>query len=136
MRFLSPKVHGFVDYALVLLLALAPSLFGFATTSAATLCYVLAAAQLGMSLCTAYPLGIARIVPFPIHGYIEAATAVFLVFSPWLLGFSDVPAARNFFLVSAIALAGVFMVTNYQAAERPMVRRGVDLRTGSPRPVM
>lgn len=116
MKILNPRVHGYLDYAAVLLLALAPTLFGFSGTPAA-LCYVLAIIQGGMSLMTAYPLGAVKVIPFTVHGGIELATAVFLVLSPWLLGFSDIASARNFFLVAGIGLGGVWLTTNYKAAD-------------------
>lgn len=116
MKFLDPRTHGYLDYAAVALLALAPTLLGFAGV-AATICYVVAAMQLGMSLLTAYPLGAAKVIPFPIHGAIELVVAIALVAAPWLFGFSTVDAARNFFIVSGLGLVGVYLVTNYKAAE-------------------
>ena len=115
---LSPRNHGYIDYLAVGMLLLAPTLFRFSGLPAA-LCYVLAVFQGGMSLMTAYPLGLAKIIPFPLHGSIEAVTSVALVVLPFLLGFSEVVRARNFFIVSGIALFAVWMVTNYRAAELP-----------------
>jgi hypothetical protein len=117
-RVLNPRIHGFIDYAIVALLALAPTLFDFSGTPA-TLCYVLAVAQLGMSLLTAYPLGAAKVIPFPIHGGIELAVGILALVSPWLFGFSDVTSARNFFLVAGVSVALVWALTNYRAAELP-----------------
>lgn len=115
---LSPRAHGFIDYGSVVFLVLAPMLFGFGGVPA-TLCYLFAGALLVLSLITAYPLGLAKVVPFTIHGGIEAVSTVFLLAAPFLFGFSDVPAARNFFLAAGVALGIVFLVTNYKAAERP-----------------
>ncbi|MBN1209254.1 MAG: hypothetical protein JXB05_30640 [Myxococcaceae bacterium] len=117
-RVLNPRIHGFIDYGIVLLLALAPTLFGFSGLPAA-LCYIIAVAQLGMSLLTAYPLGVAKIIPFPIHGGIELGVGILAIVSPWLFRFSGVAAARNFFLVAGIAVAVVWALTNYKAAELP-----------------
>lgn len=124
MKILSPRIHGYLDYVLVALFLLAPTLFGFAGV-AATLCYVMAAVQAGMSLLTAYPLGIAKIVPFPVHGALEAAVTVFLFASPWVFNFSYVDAARNFFIASGVLLALVWMVTDYRAASVPTRSAGM-----------
>jgi hypothetical protein len=121
MKFLDPRTHGYVDYLAVALLALAPALFGF-TGTPAVLCYVLAVVQLGMSLVTAYPLSIVKLLPFTIHGGIELATSVFLVVAPWLLGFADMADARNFFIVSGVGLLLVYLLTNYKAADQYRVR--------------
>jgi hypothetical protein len=115
MKILSPRVHGYIDYAAVLLLLAAPTLFGFGGV-AATLCYVLAALQGGMSLLTAYPLSVAKIIPFQVHGAIELLAGIFAFVSPWLFGFSHVDAARNFFIVSGVALSIVWLVTDYRSA--------------------
>jgi hypothetical protein len=118
MKVLSPRVHGYLDYAAVFLLLLAPTLFGFGG-AAATLCYVLAAVQGGMSLLTAYPLGAAKVIPFTIHGVLESGAAVLMLAAPWLFGFSHYDAPRNFFLVSGVGLAVVIAVTNYRTATAP-----------------
>src|SRR5688572_24617192 len=115
MKFLDPRVHGYLDYAAALLLALAPWLFGFGGTPA-VLCYVLAASQLGMSLLTAYPLGIAKVIPFPVHGGVELIVAMFLVVAPWLFGFAGVDPARNFFIAAGLGLGVVYLTTDYRAA--------------------
>lgn len=121
MKILAPRPHGIIDYLAVVLLALAPSLFGFGGV-AATLCYVLAVVQLLMSLVTAYPLGVVKLLPFTIHGGIEVLTAAFLLLAPWLFGFAEVDAARNFFIVAGVGLFLVYVVTDYRAAERDRPR--------------
>ena len=116
MRILSPKIHGFIDYAAVAVLAVAPALFGFVGLPA-YLCYALALGLLALSLLTAYPLGLARVIPFTVHGGIEVGMTVFLLAAPWLFGFAAVDAARNFFLVAGVALGMVYVLTNYRAAD-------------------
>lgn len=130
MKILSPRVHGYIDYAAVVLLFLAPTLFGFGGLPA-TLCYALGATQAVMTLLTAYPLGVAKIIPFPIHGGIEALAAVFAFASPWLFDFSYVDAARNFFIATGVLLAVVWLVTDYRSAYAATPSYGV--RYGSPR---
>lgn len=117
-RLLSPRVHGFIDYGIVALLALAPTLFGFGGTAAA-ISYILAVLQLGMSLITAYPLSLAKIIPFKIHGGIELTSGLFALAAPWLFGFSRIDAARNFFLFAGVTVAITWALTNYRAAELP-----------------
>jgi hypothetical protein len=66
---------------------------------------------------TAYPLGMAKVIPFTVHGGIEAVSAIFLFASPWIFGFNELSVARNFFLAAAIGLGLVFALTNYRAAD-------------------
>ena len=116
MKILSPRIHGYLDYLVVAALALAPMLFGFAGTPA-VLCYVLAVAQLGMSLMTAYPLGLKPLIPFTVHGGIELAVTFVLLAAPWVFRFSaDLP-ARTFFLFAGVVLGIVYLTTDYKAAD-------------------
>lgn len=114
MRILSARAHGYIDYAVVALLLLAPSLFAFGGV-AATICYVAAIAHLALSLLTRYPLGIAKVVPFPVHGAIELAVGIALVAMPWLFNFHFVENARNFFVIAGISVGVVWLLTNYQS---------------------
>lgn len=122
MKIINPRPHGYIDYGAIVLLFLAPSLFAFGGI-AQTICYVVAAAYLGMCLLTAYPLGAYGAIPFTVHGGVEAALAVVFAASPWLFGFAEQSAARNFFLVVAVALAGVWLLTNYKAGYDPAHHR-------------
>lgn len=116
MKVLNARVHGYIDFAVVALFLLAPSVFGFGGT-AQIVSYVVAAVHLGLTLLTAYPFGLLKLVPFPVHGVIELIVIPSLVALPWVLGFSDVPAARNFFLAAAGLVALVVALTNYKAAD-------------------
>lgn len=117
-KLLNPKVHGFVDYALVALFLAAPLLFGF-TGMPATLCYVVAGIHAAMTLITAFPGGVLKVIPFTVHGYIELAAAVGLMALPWLAGFAAAELARNFFMAAGIAVVAVWLLTDYEAAEAP-----------------
>lgn len=130
MKILSPRVHGYIDYAAAVMLFLAPTLFGFGGVPA-TICYVLGAMHTVMTLLTAYPLGLAKLIPFPVHGGIEVFVALFAFASPWLFGYSHVDAARNFFIAAGISLAVVWLVTDYRAAQGTTPSYGV--RYGSER---
>lgn len=117
MKILNPRVHGYIDYLAVLYFLAAPSLFGF-TGLPATIFYVLAAAHLILTLLTAYPLGVVKVIPFPLHGGIELLAGIALVALPWLLGFanSDV-LARNIYVASGVVLFIAWLVTDYKTAE-------------------
>ncbi len=124
MKLFNARVHGVIDYLVVALFALAPTLFQFGGTPQ-TLCYVLAMVHLTMSALTAYPLGAIKLIPFPVHGSIEAVVALALVAMPWLFGFSEVEHARNFFLIAGGLVAVVVVTTNYKGSEAIQGRRTV-----------
>jgi hypothetical protein len=91
-RMIPTPMHAIADYAVGVLLILAPWLFGFHDEStAATWIAVLAGvATLGMSAMTNYEGGfVAKSIPMRAHLIMDAAMGVFLVISPWLFGFAD-----------------------------------------------
>lgn len=114
MKIFSPRIHGVFDVLIIVAFALAPPLLGFGAV-AASLCYVLAAFQGALTVLTAYPMGLLKMIPLPVHGGLEAAMAVLLVGAPWLVGFSHAAAARNYFVASGIALSAVWLLTDYRA---------------------
>ncbi|MDB4973479.1 MAG: hypothetical protein JWN48_1820 [Myxococcaceae bacterium] len=128
MHILKPRPHGVIDYAAILLIAAGPSLFGFGGTPA-TLCYALAGIYLALALFTAYPLGLVKVVPFTVHGIMELVLAPLLAALPWLARFSGDTAPRNFFIALAVALAGVWLVTDYKAADQDPASHGRPRRT-------
>lgn len=117
---LNPRTHGYLDYLGVLFFFVAPSLFGF-DDKVANLSYIIGVAYLGMVLLTAYPMGVLKWIPFPIHGGVELALGAFLIASPWLLRFSQAPTERNVMVVTGIAVLGVWFLTDYRAAGHPRV---------------
>jgi hypothetical protein len=110
---LSPSAHGVADYLSSATFAAAPSLFRF-PPAAATLARSLGASYAGLSLATAYPLGAVKVVPFPTHLAMDAVMAPVLAAAPWLFGFAESRAARNFFL----AMAGVTAVVTALSQRR------------------
>jgi hypothetical protein len=113
-KILKPEVHGVLDYGLALFFLLAPSVFGF-PDNAATLSYVVGVAYLGTSLLTRYPLGVWKLIPFPIHGVLETMMAIGWIAFPWLFGFANHGPARNFFIIAGVALLGVVAITDYKS---------------------
>ena len=126
MKILSPKIHGYMDYAVILLLAIAPSLFDF-TREASTVSYTLAGVYLLMVLATAYPLGLFKVIPFTVHGTIELILSPLLVALPWIAGFNEHAASRNFFIVAGVALFFVWLTTDYKAADIAYRKKGIDM---------
>jgi hypothetical protein len=120
MKPLTAQPHGVLDYLVGLLLLISPWLLQFddVSSTARITMVTLGIIVLGLSLVTDYPLGVIKIVPFRVHGIIETIGALFLLVSPWLLGFSEVTTATYFAVVVAIAYLGVIALTNYTYSSR------------------
>jgi hypothetical protein len=90
LRFIPTRTHGVIDYLMGALLIVAPYLLGFADgTAAQWIPQVVGAALVGASLLTDYELGVARMIPMPIHLGLDVAAGLLLAASPWLFGFAD-----------------------------------------------
>lgn len=109
---ITPRVHGVLDYATVVAFLNAPMVFGFHGTPA-VIVYWLAGIHLLMTGCTDFPLGFFKFIPFRIHGAIDLVAGIFLLVAPWLLGFADDYAARNFFVAVAVITLVVVVLTDY-----------------------
>jgi hypothetical protein len=120
---LKPAAHGVLDYGLAFLFLLAPSIFNF-PDNASNLSYIIGAVYIGTSLITRYPLGLFKLLPFPIHGALETIMALAWIVFPWVLGFSQHAAARNFFVIAGVGLLLVVTLTDYKSAAAREARFG------------
>jgi len=117
-KVLKPLPHAVVDYAMAGTLMAAPWLFGFSDNKTATANSVISgAAVLGLSLMTHYPLGAAKVIPFPVHGVVETLAAVMNTAAPWLMGFSRHRSATSTHVAAGLATLAVVALTDYRAAE-------------------
>ncbi|PCC73639.1 hypothetical protein SAMN02745121_07388 [Nannocystis exedens] len=131
MRFVSPRVHGVLDYLFGALFLIAPFWFDFMNGAAQLAAFVVGGSLLLVSLLTRYPLGALRVIPFPVHGGIELVGSVALIALPWLAGFQAASPERDFFVATGIILLALWATTDYKAAEAKPGIYGRQVRTGS-----
>lgn len=110
LKFLSDKVHGILDYGVVLIFAVAPSALGI-EGSATWLCYALAAIHLAMTFFTDMPLGVVKIVPIKLHGTIELIVGLALIVVAWTI--SDLQSGQLFFTLMGAVIFFVWVSSNY-----------------------
>lgn len=115
MKILSAPTHGILDYALVALFALLPSVFGLTGLPAIVL-YAFAGTHLLVSLLTRYPLGVVRRLSFNAHGLLELTVAVVLAALPWLLDFAGEATARSVFVGMGILVFVLWLLSDYAPA--------------------
>jgi len=113
MKVISPRMHGYLDFLTVILFLLAPTLFGL-NQIPALLAYCLAAIHLLVTLASDFPFGIVKIIPFPVHGWIERVVGPALIAVPFILGFAADEIARNFYIGTGVVIIIVGILTDYQ----------------------
>jgi len=111
MQPISPRLHGFFDYPLALIIAALPWVLRL-DASAVGLGLLVAAIMLAMSMFTAYPAGLGKAIRFRHHRTIELTLAVFLIISPWLFQFSGEPRSRNYALAIGMVIAALAFLTH------------------------
>ena len=115
MKLISPKIHGYLDYVVVLMFLAAPFLLHFSTLPA-VISYTLAGVHLTLTFLTNFPLGLLKVVAFKIHGFIELAVGPCLIALPFVLGLSVEAAVSAFYITCGIVILGVWALTDYKAA--------------------
>lgn len=124
MKWISPKLHGILDMLVTVVLFAAPTVLGFGTEATAV-SYALGVAYVVIIGITAYPFGLAKILPFTVHGAIELGLSPLLIAMPWIAGFSNDSVGRSFFVIAGIALFGVWATTDYKAADLEYGKHGI-----------
>lgn len=117
MKILSAKVHGFLDYFVVLVFLAAPSVLGLSILPA-VISYTLAGVHLALTLLTNFPLGVLKVIPLKWHGIIELIVGPVLIALPFVLGFGSEPAAQYFYIVNGIVIALVWFLTDYGSSQK------------------
>jgi hypothetical protein len=123
MRFISPRVHGVLDYTVAAALIGVPLLLGFAASSVAAAAISIAAGVglAGYSLLTDYSAGIRELIPWRVHLALDAAAAVALLVTPFVFGFGGV--ARGFYVTVAVAVLAVVATSRLETDGAPELSR-------------
>ena len=111
LKFLNDAIHGVLDYGVVLIFAVAPSLLGIAGPSAA-LCYGLAAVHLLITILSDMPFGVKKLIPMQLHGHVELVVGLALVICPWVFP-NLLASGQLFFTLVGALIFFVWASSNY-----------------------
>ena len=100
--------HGILDYAFAIILAIAPSVVGFAGRQARW-CYIFAVILFVLAVLTQM-----RVVSLALHGVVELLLAILLVVLPWVGNFSRGVLSRNFYVAIGLLLLGLWALTDFR----------------------
>ncbi|WP_394195929.1 SPW repeat domain-containing protein [Litoreibacter albidus] len=116
LRFITPNMHGVLDYIVGTTLIVAPGLLGLGASSplAFWLSVLTGLAVIAMSLITDYRFSVAQIIPFWLHLTVDAVAAVVFLVAPFAFGFAGLDFV--YYLVNA---AAVLIVVAFGLTEQP-----------------
>lgn len=120
----SAFMHGAVEYVAAALLIAAPFLVGFDSDAATAVSIVTGVLVLVITASSDLPTGLAKVVPVAIHAVLDVVTAVFLIASPFLFGFSGESKPTAFAIVLGIVHLLVTIATRFLPARTESARSG------------
>lgn len=118
VRLLPAWLHAVADYAVGITLIIVAAAVG-GSAKAVVPGIVVGAVILTVSMLTAYPLGVAKVLPFTIHSAGDYLAAALLVSAPFALSFNHTAKGLTaFYMVAGLAVLAVSLITNYQYSPR------------------
>jgi hypothetical protein len=89
VRIVSTRTHGVLDYLTGAALLAVPKALGLEDVPSSSRALKLAGGgATAYSLLTDYELGVAKLLPMPVHLALDATSGALLASSPWLFGFA------------------------------------------------
>lgn len=113
MKFLTPRIHGYLDYLTVVIFFVAPLLLGLEGLSA-FISYALAVIHLLLTVLTDFSLGFAKMIPFKKHGWVETVVGPIVLLLPFIAGLYET--ARTFYIAMSAIIIIVSLLTDYKQA--------------------
>lgn len=113
MKIISSKMHGVLDYLVVIFLLVSPTLFKM-HGQLCTFTYALAAIHFLLTILTRFELGLIKIIPFPLHGVIEFFVAIVLALVSFWFNKNGNALGFYYYLYFAIAIMLVFVLTDFK----------------------
>ena len=110
---LTPKAHSLFDVYLICFLALSPIMFGM-DGLASWILWAVCAVHLLVTALSNTPLGMIKLIPFPVHGMIEFLMGLAFPFIPLAFGFSHLPNERHLFYGLSFGILVLWFLTDYK----------------------
>jgi hypothetical protein len=124
--FISPVVHGLLDYPLAAVLIVLPFALGFDNGAATWIAFAFGIGAAVLAVGTAWSTGIVRVIPPILHGYADIAVTVALIVLPFIVGFWDDTSALLFYVIVGAGGLVATLATRFEprtpAERRTMLR--------------
>ncbi len=111
IRFLTPTIHGALDYAAAAGLIVLPFLLGFDGLGL----WLSVAGGVGLivySLLTDYPYSVASVIPFKTHLVLDLAAAVVFIAAPFVFGWTGLVMGYYFVMAAGVTIVVVLTDPN------------------------
>jgi hypothetical protein len=112
IRFLTPSIHGILDYIAAIVLVVAPVILKLHEVSpfAYWLSVVAGGLLILYSLLTDYEFSISKMIPLKVHLGLDLSAGVLFVIWPFIFGFTGV--AMAYYIVMGLGILLVVAVTD------------------------
>ena len=94
MKFVTKRIHAFLDYPVALALIALPFLLGLGNSNplALQLSVTVGVAALLLTVLTDHHLGVFRVIPYKFHLLVDFLVALVFIAAPFVLGFEGMDA--------------------------------------------
>jgi len=122
VKFLPAWFHAIADYGVGIALVVGAALTSSAPDKAVATGIVVGVVVLAVSMLTKYPLGVVKVLPFPVHSAGDYLAALLLIAGPFVVGFDGSSGGLTvFYVIAGAAVLAVSLVTNYQYSPKRQV---------------
>jgi hypothetical protein len=97
--FISPQVHGVLDYPLAAILIAGPLALDFDYKAATVIALVFGGGAAVLAVGTAWSTGIVKVIPPLLHGYADTVVTAAMIVIPFAVGFQYRTPALVFYVV-------------------------------------
>ena len=107
MKFITKRIHAFLDYPVAIALMVLPFVLGLGNTNsmALYLSVITGAAAFILTLLTDHHLGLLRIVPYKLHLIVDFIVAITFILAPFIFSFEGIDA--YYYWINGIAVITV-----------------------------
>ena len=116
MKIISSKLHGILDYIVVIFLLVSPTIFKM-ECPVSCFTYSLAGVHFLLTILTRFELGLIKVIPFPVHGIIEFFVAIGLALASFWFNRNGNVLGFYFYLYCAVAIMIVFILTDFKGTK-------------------
>jgi hypothetical protein len=117
--FISPRVHGVLDYPLAAVLIAGPLVLSFGDHAATVIALVFGGGATVLAIGTAWSTGVVRVIPPLLHGYADVAVTVAMIVLPFAVGFSGDTTALLFYVIVGAGGLLATLATRFPAGLAP-----------------